>query len=241
MTTRRTLLKAPLLLLAGAASASPRAAPAPSVIRFIVPGSVGTGADVTGRYMAREVETSRRTPVVVENKPGAGGVIGTDFVAKAPPDGSTILIISANHYVLPWIYKNLPFDAQNDFAPVASFGSSTLAVVVAPDSPYRSIQDVVAQAKRHGDALSYSSAGNGTLSHISGALLNAMAGTRIKHLPYKNASQGLIDVSSGAVTLGFLGMAGALPLIKSGRLKAIAVTSAARSVYLPEVPAVAES
>jgi tripartite-type tricarboxylate transporter receptor subunit TctC len=240
MIARRTLLKAPLLLLAGAAIQS-RANPAPSSIRFIVPGSVGTGADLMGRYMAREVESALKTPVVVENKSGAGGVIGTDFVAKAAPDGATILITSANHYVLPWIYKNLPFDPQNDFAPVASFGSSTLAVVVAPDSPYKSIEDVLAQAKAHEDTLSYSSAGSGTLSHISGALLNAMAGTRMQHLPYKNASQGLIDVSSGAVTLGFLGMAPAMPLIKAGRVKAIAVTSAVRSIYLPEAPAVAES
>lgn len=217
-------------------------APATSQARkFIVPGSPGTGTDAIARYMSRAIEQRLQTSVVVDNKPGAGGIIGTDFAAKAPPDGNTILITSANHYALPWIYDNVPYKAAEDFLPIAGFGSSTLLMVVAPNSPYATARDIIKDSKGGNSNISYSSAGNGTLSHICGALLNTMAGIHLMHVPYKSASQGLIDVSAGIVSVGFLGVAGAMPLVQAGKLKAIAVTGKSRSAHFPKVPTLNES
>lgn len=216
-------------------------AQAPAARKFIVPGSAGTGTDAIARHMARSLEKSLAAPIAVDNKPGAGGVIGTDAAAKTLPDGNTVLITSANHYALPWIYDKVPYRTLEDFVPIAGFGSSTLLMVVAPNSPYGTVQDVVKDARSGNADLSYSSAGNGTLSHICGALLNAMAGISLKHVAYKSASQGLLDVSTGVVTVGFLGVAGAMPLVNGGKLKVIAVTGKNRSVHLPHIPAVGES
>lgn len=227
--------------LGGAAPLTGAQAQAPAIRKFIVPGSAGTGTDAIARHMARSLEKSLAILIAVDNKPGAGGVIGTDAAAKALPDGNTVLITSANHYALPWIYDKVPYRTLEDFVPIAGFGSSTLLMVVAPNSPYRTVQDVVRDARGGNADLSYSSAGNGTLSHICGALLNAMAGIRLRHVAYKSASQGLLDVSTGVVTVGFLGVAGAMPLVSGGRLKVIAVTGKNRSIHLPHIPAIGEA
>lgn len=239
---RRQFISAGALLMGWSAAPLPHAlAQTPASRKFIVPGSAGTGADAIARYVARSLEKTVGTPVVVDNKPGAGGVIGTEAAAKALPDGNTILVTSANHYALPWIYEKLPYRTLEDFAPIAGFGSSTLLMVVAPDSPYSTVQDVIKAARGGRADLSYSSAGNGTLSHICGALLSSMAGINLRHVPYKSASQGLLDVSTGIVTVGFLGVAGAMPLVHGGKLKIIAVTGKNRSIHLPKIPTVAES
>lgn len=240
---RRQFMRASALLtgLGAAAPITSVLAQSPTARKFVVPGSAGTGTDAMARYMARMLEKSLATPIAVDNKPGAGGVIGTDAAAKALPDGNTVLITSANHYALPWIYEKIPYKALEDFIPIAGFGSSTLLMVAASDSPYSTVQDVVKAARGGNTGLSYSSAGNGTLSHICGALFNSMAGTSLKHIAYKSASQGLLDVSTGVVTIGFLGVAGAMPLVNGGKLKIIAVTGKNRSIHLPHIPAIGEA
>lgn len=239
MIARRTVLKSLPLLLSGAASLS-RASTSSAPITFVAPGSAGTASDQIARFMAREVGANMSRSIVVENKPGAGNVIGTEYVARSTPDGKTVLITSANHYATPWVH-HLNFDIEHAFTPIWGFGNSTLVVLVGPKSPYTNMKEVIAAAKANPNALSFMSAGSGTLSHICGELVNSMAHIDIRHVPYKSSSQGLLDVSSGVVSLSYQGIAGPLPLIKSGRLKAIAVTGATRSIYLPDVPTVAES
>ncbi|MFT3721705.1 tripartite tricarboxylate transporter substrate binding protein [Pseudorhodoferax sp.] len=239
---RRQFIGASTILTGlGSASIPYAHAQAPNARKFVVPGSAGTGGDTMARYMARSLEKSLEIPIVVDNKPGAGGIIGTDFVAKSLPDGNTFLVTTANHYALPWIYEKMPYKAQEDFVPVAGFGSSTLLMVVSPDSPYFTVQDIIKDARNGNTSLSYSSAGSGTLSHIAGALLNTMADLKMRHVPYKSASQGLLDVSTGVVTIGFLGVAGALPLVHGGKLKIIAVTGKNRSIHFPRIPAIREA
>lgn len=209
--------------------------------KFIVPGSAGTGGDAVARFMARSLEKRLGTPIIVDNKPGAGGIIGTEAAAKALPDGNSFLLTTANHYVLPWVYDSVPYKAQEDFIPIAGFGSSAMVLVVGPNSPYATVQDLVKAARSGNADLSYSSAGNGTLSHICGALLNSMAGIDMRHVPYKAATQGLLDVSTGVVSVGFLGVVGALPLVTAGKLKILAVAGKNRSIHLPQIPTLQES
>jgi tripartite-type tricarboxylate transporter receptor subunit TctC len=226
---------------AGVASVSWPAIAQPQPIKVIVPAAPGTGTDVISRFMTKAMEAGLGTSLVVDNKPGAGGVIGTELAVRAPADGSTILINSSNHFVLPWVYEKLSFDAKRDFEPIAAFGQSTLMMVVSANSPFNTVSDILAAARKPGAEMSYSSAGNGTLSHICGAQLASMGDVPLRHVPYKAGAQGLVDVSAGLVNIGFQGIAVALPLIAAGRLKPIAVTGLKRSSHSPEIPTVAES
>jgi len=241
MITRRTLLKHPLALTAATFTLGPAFAQSPTTMKLVVPSAVSTGTDTVARFLARALEKAFNTAVVVENYPGGGGVIGTTLASKAPPDGNTVLVFNSNFYLAPWVNDNVHYDPLKDFAPVASFCSSVQVLVTAPDSPYSSLKDVISAARKEGSDLSYASAGNGSVSHLAGALLNTMTGAKLRHIPYKSTSQGLTDVSAGTVTLGFLGVTGALALIKAGRLKVIATSGPRRSIYLPEVPTMAES
>ncbi|MFT3814915.1 MAG: tripartite tricarboxylate transporter substrate binding protein [Acidovorax sp.] len=240
MDRRRFISASTLLVGLGGAGAARAQAPSSLAKKFIVPGSAGTGGDAVARFMARALEKQLGTPIIVDNKPGAGGIIGTDAAAKAAPDGSNFLLTTANHYVLPWVYDNVPYKAQEDFVPIAGFGSSAMVLVVSPSSPYATVQDLLKAARGGNADLSYSSAGNGTLSHICGALFNSTAGIHMRHVPYKAATQGLLDVSTGVVSVGFLGVVGALPLVSAGKLKILAVAGRNRSIHLPQVPTLQE-
>lgn len=208
-------------------------------IRIIVATGVGSGSDLTARQIAAGLLKDWNSPIVVENKTGAGGVIGTDFVAKAPPDGYTLLATYAQHYTNQLVMKT-PYDAVRDFEPVARIANSALAISVAANSPYKSLKDVIEAARKKPGIITYGSSGNGTTSHMAAALFEHMAGIKLNHVPYKAPGQVALDAAAGQIDLSFNGMSSVLPLIKGGRLRALAVTTAQRSQSLPDVPTVAE-
>ncbi|WP_295374342.1 tripartite tricarboxylate transporter substrate binding protein [uncultured Pseudacidovorax sp.] len=209
-------------------------------IRLIVPFNAGPGPDFLARVIARRLEDQFGWTLVVENKAGAGGNIGTNEVAKAKPDGYTLLMGHVGALAVnPSIYPKLPFDPKVDFAPVGMVGTAPLALVTGKDSPYRSLADVVAAAKA-GKRLSYGYSGTGTISHLGGAILGNAAGIELVNVPYKGASQGLIDLAGGRLDLYMSSVATLAGHVQAGKLHALAVTSAQRFPGLPEVPTVAE-
>ncbi len=241
---RRTFVRACIagstLALAGIAPAVLAADfPDGKPIRIIVATGVGTGSDLTARQIVAELLKEWKSPVVVENKTGAGGVIGTDFVAKAAPDGYTLLSTYAQHYTNQLVMKT-PYDAVKDFEPIARIANSALVISVATNSPYTTLKDVVEAARKKPGVITYGSSGNGTTSHMAAALFASMANIDLNHVPYKAPGQVAFDAAAGQIDLSFNGMSSALPLIKGGRLRPLAVTTARRSQSLPDVPTVAE-
>jgi tripartite-type tricarboxylate transporter receptor subunit TctC len=208
-------------------------------IRFVVPVAPGAGTDVVARQVSTMLNKAWNTTTLVDNMPGAGGSIGTGFVAKAAPDGYTMLFTFSTHYALPWLQKT-PYDAVADFEPVSRLATSSLFMVTAADSPIRSVADTIAASKRAPGSIAYASAGEGTPSHMCGALLGSAGGIKLVHIPYKNGSQALVDTISGQVPVAFSGSA-ALPLVKGGKLRVLAVTAGRRSAHLPEVPTMREA
>ncbi|MES2999551.1 MAG: tripartite tricarboxylate transporter substrate binding protein [Pseudomonadota bacterium] len=239
MISRRHLIALPALAALPLRSAFAQEYPA-RPIRIIVPTGPGTGTDATARHMSAGLLKAWNTPVIVENKLGAGGVIGTDFVAKAAPDGYTLLFTYASHYSNQWI-EPTPYDAVKDFEPIARLATSALVLVTGPNSPFKTVHDVVNAAKQKPGTISYGSAGTGTTSQMAAELLSSMAGIKLNHIPYKAPGQAAIDAAAGQVDISFGGLATQLPLIKAGRLRAIAVTTTTRSMNLPDVPTIAES
>lgn len=228
----------PLMGFAGLAQAQGAGYPH-KPIRIVVPVTAGSGTDATARFLSNALGKAWNTTVIVDNKPGAGAALGSEFVAKAAPDGYTLLFTYAAHYSNQWVLKP-NFDAVKDFEPVARLANSTLVLATRPESPIRTVADLVAAAKKSPGQISYASAGIGSTGHMAGALLTKMAGMELNHVPYKAASQVPLDAASGQVDVMIGGLASALPLIKSGRLRPIAVTAAKRSANLPHVPTVAE-
>ena len=210
-------------------------------IRIIVPFSAGGFADVPGRVLAQKLSERVGQPVVVENKPGAGATIGADFVAKSKPDGYTLLIVSSTHVIGPWLYKSLPYDALKDFEPVAKFAEGPYVLVVHPSLGVNTVQELVAAAKAQPGRIDYVSSGNGSAQHLVTAMFSSMTGAPLNHVPYKGSGQAMQDLSGGQVKVGFVGMPNALPHIKAGRLKPLAVSSGKRHPDLPDVPTVAEA
>lgn len=240
---RRKVLIAAAAGLALCAAAVPAAAadeyPVKS-IRIVVPYGAGTGLDVLTRAMVVRLTEDLKVGVVVENLAGSNGIIGTQAVARAAPDGYTLLATTQSHYTSGMMYGNLPYDPLK-FIPVARFGQAQLVVVASPQSGFSSTQTLVADAKKNPNKLSFASLGSGSSAHMAGALFNSMAGTQLMHVPYKDASQALTDVMRGEPSINFVAMPTAAAQIKGGKLKAIAVTGAKRSGLLPEVPTVSES
>ena len=191
--------------------------------------------------MTHKLSEALGQQVVVDNRPGAGSTIGADQVAKAPTDGYTLLMISNTHFVSAALYKKLPYDSLNDFAPVTQVTSAPNVIVVHPSLPAKTVKELIALAKAKPGKIDYASSGNGSTQHLTGALFTKMAGIEMTHIPYRGSGPATADLLSGQVTVGFPGIAGMLPQIKAGKLRALAVTGTKRSPELPGVPTVAEA
>jgi len=210
-------------------------------IRIIVPFSPGGGTDTIARTLGAAMSQELGQTVIVENKPGAGTVIGTDTVAKSAPDGTTILIATFAHAVNPSLRSKMPFDTDKAFDPVVLIGRSPNILVVPASSPYKSIKELVAAAKAEPGKLTFASQGVGTSAHLAGELFNNLAGINMTHVPYKGAGPALNDLLGGQVNMMFATATAAAPLIESGKVRALGVTTPERSPVRPEVPSIAEA
>lgn len=210
-------------------------------IRFIAPFPAGGSSDVLSRLLAAKMTEGLGQTVVVENRPGASANIGHELVAKAPADGYTLLLSNNGAYTInPYLFKKLPFDPDNDFAPVSLVAMATQVLVAHPSVPINSVQDLIALAKAQPGKINYGSGGRGIISHISAEMFKTVTGTDLTHIPYKGTGQAIADLVAGQLHVIFSDMVPAIPHIKSGKLKALAVTSNARSPILPDVPTMAE-
>jgi len=209
-------------------------------VRFIVPFAAGGPADAFGRTVAQQLQEAMHGNFIVENRPGAGSIIGTDAVAKAAPDGYTLLVMSNTHTVNESLIPNKPFALMRDFAPVAPINYSDLVLVARNDLPIKDLADLLQQAKAKPDGMTYASSGPGTPYHMAGELFKAMAGVSIIHVPYKGSSTARTDVLGGQVDMMFDAITTMAPHINSGRVKAIGTTGEKRSPVLPDVPTIAE-
>ena len=211
-------------------------------IALVVPQTAGGTNDIVARLVAPPFGEAVGASVVVENRPGAGGNIGTQSVARSAKDGYTLLLtINSAQAINPALYKNPGFDPINDFVPLYYIGATPYVLVTPPGSPYKTLADVIAAAKKKPGELSYASAGNGTISHLLGAMLNTSAGIEMQHIPYKGVAPAINDVLGGQVPLAFASLPSALNYIKAGKLQAIAISSAKRSSAAPEIPTIAET
>jgi tripartite-type tricarboxylate transporter receptor subunit TctC len=210
-------------------------------IRLLVPGAAGGGMDAVARMVANTIGETLKQPVVVENKPGAAGNIAVNQLAKSPPDGYTMVLGQTSQLAInPSLYGNLPYDPIKDFVPVVLLADAPNVVVVPASSSYRSLADVVAAAKKMPDGMDFATPGIGTVSHLAAELFARSAGIKLRHIPSRGANTALLDVAAGRIPLMLSSIPTSLGLIKSGELRAIAVSALARSPVLPEVPTVAE-
>ena len=210
-------------------------------VRVVVPFAAGGGADVIARVVAQKLGERLGQGFFVDNRPGAAGNIGTDIVAKAPPDGYTLLVVGPNHTTNPHLFAKLPFDPVKDFAPVSLLTAAPYILLVTPQLPLRTFADLVALARAKPGELAYGSAGNGTAGHLAMELIKTTAGIDVLHVPYKGSPPMLTDLMGGQIALGFDNVLSAAPHIAAGRLRPVATTGSHRSPTLPEVPTIAES
>ena len=216
--------------------------PVRQAIRFVVVYPPGGASDVTARLLAAKLTDTLGQSVVVENRPGANGIIATDFVAKSAPDGYTLLMANLGPNALnPVVYKKLPYDALKDFAGVTLTTIVPQVVLVNPSLPIKSIPDLIAYAKANPGKVSFGSAGQGASNHLSGELLNALAGIRMQHIPYKGDAPSLADLIGGQIQVALPTTVAGLPFVTSGKLRAIGVTGAKRLDNMPDLPTVAET
>ena len=210
-------------------------------IKIVVPFAAGGSTDALARLLAQKLTSTWGQTVIVENKPGAGATLGADFVAKAPADGYTLLMGAAHHTIAQNVYKNLPYHFGRDLAPVSIMALIPNVIVVNDKVPAKNIQELIALAKKEPGKLNYGSAGAGTAHHLIGAMFNLQAGIDIVHIPYKGSSPAVADLVSGQVQVMFDTVSSALPQIKAGKTRPLAVTTKTRSSALPDVPTLNET
>ena len=210
-------------------------------LRIVVPFVPGGGTDILARMLGQKLNEAWNQPVIVDNRPGAGGTVGTAYVAKATGDGHTILVVPAGYAAYSSLYKRLPFDQARDLAPVSRLASGPLVLVVHPSLPARSVKEFIALARRRPGEINFGTAGAGTLPHLSAELFNTMSGIKLVHIPYKGAGAAVADVLAGRVPVYFMNILQSLSLIKAGKLRALGVTTPERSPIAPEIPSIAES
>ena len=210
-------------------------------VRAVVPFPAGGGTDILARLLLQRMSERLGANFVIDNRAGAGGTIGTEIVAKAPPDGYTILVASSSHTINPSVYKKIAYAPLRDFAPITLIASGPGLLVVHPSVPAKSVKELIALGKSKPGQLNYASAGNGTPPHLAAELFKAMAGVDFVHVPYKGNVPAFADLISGAVSLSFPTITSGLPQVRAGKLRALGVTSKQRSAVVPEVPTIAES
>jgi len=231
------------LFLLGGISAYAQSTSFPSKpIRIVIGFPPGGATDILARDFAAKLADELKQQVIIENKPGAGGTIGADATAKAAPDGYSLTIgTTSNHAIAPSLYKKLPYDPVKDFVPITMLAVSQNVVVINPSLPIKDIKELVAYAKANPGKMNYGSSGNGTISHLTGEMFNALSGTEIQHIPYKGSALVFPDLLSGQISMMYDSTISVGALIKSGKVKALAMTGVKRSALMPELPTVAES
>jgi tripartite-type tricarboxylate transporter receptor subunit TctC len=236
-----------ITLVGGAAMMMPRAASAAETfptrpIRLIVPYPPGGGTDIIARVLGEKLRASLGQPIVVDNRGGAGGILGTEVAAKAAPDGYTLALVPTSHVINPGVYAKLPYDTAKDFAPVTMVASAAILMAVNPSVPAKTLKDFVEAAKARPQALAnFGSAGVGTVFHLTGELFNQLSGLMLQHVPYRGGGPVVAALLAGEIPLAFETMLTLQPHIKAGTLRGLAVTSARRSSQLPDVPTTAEA
>ena len=239
--TRRTAL----LALASAMLIAPLASPAQpgypeKPVRFVVPYPPGGGTDVIARIVQGKFQQLLGQPIIIDNRGGGGGSLGTDVVAKAASDGYTVLFTLSSHTINPAIFPKLPFDTMKDFEPVGKVASLPQILVVLPGFAAKNVGELIAMAKAKPDSLQFGSVGNGSPSHLAGELLNLRGGIKITHIPYKGGGPAITDVLGGQVPMLWVSIPAAAQFVKSGKLRALAVSTVKRSAAFPDVPTVQE-
>jgi tripartite-type tricarboxylate transporter receptor subunit TctC len=211
-------------------------------IRLIVPFAAGGGNDAVARTIAQRLSVGLAQQVVVDNRAGAGGIVGAELAAKAAPDGYTLFLGGVgSHAINPGVHRNLPYDPVKDFAPVSLIASAPLILVVNPAVPANSLRELIALAKANPQMLNYASNGNGSSSHLAAVMFESMTGTRMTHVPYKGLAPALVDLLAGQVQAMFSSVVAILPHVQAGKLRALAVTGEKRLALIPDVPTVAEA
>ena len=238
---RRRLLLGSLAAAAPFSRARAQAAWPAKPVRFVVPFAPGGGTDTVSRLICDHLSKTFGQSFVVDNKGGAGGLIGTQFVAQAPGDGYTLLVHSASITYDPSLHDRLPYDTMRDLAPVATIGTTPNLLVVNPSFPARSAADLIAMAREKPDAITFATGGYGSSSHLAVALFSSLSGSRFNHVPYKGAGPALADVVAGHVDFTVATMPGAIGQVRGGALRALGISSLARSAELASVPTIAES
>ena len=229
-------------LVACAGTASAQSTYPAKAIRYVVPFPAGGPLDIVARALGQELNKSWNQPIIIDNRPGAGGNIGADLVAKAPADGYTILMGAVStHAINVTLYSKLPYDPVRDFAPITLITSVPNVLVVHPSVPAISVKELIALAKAKPGQINFASGSTGSAGHLAGELFKTMAGVNMVHIPYKGAAPAVVDLLGGHVSLMFDNMSSALPNIKSGRVRALAVTTLKRSPLLPQLPTISEA
>lgn len=229
------------LCLACAASVAAAQGYPNRTVRIVVPIAAGGATDVFARTLAAHYAEAWGQQVIVDNRPGAGGMIGSELVAKSAPDGYNLLMAYTSHVINPSLWTRLPYDTLRDFAPVTMVATVPSVLIVHPSLPVRSVTELIAFAKRRPHELDYGSSGVGTAAHLAAALFAQRAGLYLTHVPYKGGVPAMYELLGGQISIMFGSLATAIPNIRSGRIRALAVTSGRRAVALPEVPTMAEA
>jgi len=239
MRSSRNLL-AGLVLAALCATAAAQNYPAKTV-RMVVGYPPGGPTDVIARLVSQKLTQSLGQQVIVDNRPGASGMIGAELTVRAAPDGYTLLMVPVTYAVTPSLFAKMTYDVEKDLAPVAQVAAAPFILVVHPTLPVKTVKDLITLDRRNPGQINFASASTGGMPHLAGELFNSMTGTKLVHIPYKGAAPATTDLISGQVTLMFNNMLSAMPQVKAGRLRAVAVTSTKRSAAAPELPTIAET
>jgi len=234
------ILLAGLVLAALCGTAAAQNYPAKTV-RMVVGYPPGGPTDVIARLVSQKLTQSLGQQVIVDNRPGASGMIGAELTVRAAPDGYTLLMVPVTYAVTPSLFAKMTYDVEKDLAPVAQVAAAPFILVVHPTLPVKTVKDLITLDRRNPGQINFASASTGGMPHLAGELFNSMTGTKLVHIPYKGAAPATTDLISGQVTLMFNNMLSAMPQVKAGRLRAVAVTSTKRSAAAPELPTIAET